>query len=122
MAIAWDVDGLGLEWRLEQNISSFIMETMPMWRGCASKGGKCKIYIVKSKNGPEAQCLNVMAAGSGEYSGVVKSYNAQKGWGLIECADTFAQYGKDMFVWKTSIAQPCREGGSTLHADKQNTV
>lgn len=40
----------------------------------------------------------------GTYSGVVKSYNAVKGWGMIECAKTHGMYGKDMFFLKTSLA------------------
>lgn len=41
--------------------------------------------------------------GDGSYTGVVKSFNPQKGWGMIECAETFSYYGKDMFVIKSSL-------------------
>jgi len=33
-------------------------------------------------------------------SGKVKSYNAEKGFGFIDCADTFAKYGRDVFLHK----------------------
>mmetsp|Transcript_14703 Transcript_14703/g.42062 ORF Transcript_14703/g.42062 Transcript_14703/m.42062 type:complete len:393 (-) Transcript_14703:74-1252(-) len=37
------------------------------------------------------------------YQGTIKSFNAQKGWGFIECADTFGLYGKDIFVMKSAL-------------------
>jgi len=42
-------------------------------------------------------------AAEARYQGVVKSFNAQKGWGFIECEDTFESYGKDMFVMKGAL-------------------
>jgi len=33
-----------------------------------------------------------------EYSGSIKSFNPAKGWGFIECPETHAAYGKDIFV------------------------
>eukprot|EP00930_Biecheleria_cincta_P062903 TRINITY_DN48344_c0_g1_i1.p1 TRINITY_DN48344_c0_g1~~TRINITY_DN48344_c0_g1_i1.p1 ORF type:complete len:391 (+),score=61.58 TRINITY_DN48344_c0_g1_i1:63-1175(+) len=44
-----------------------------------------------------------MSQGGGTYSGVVKSYNGMKGWGMIECGKTHAMYGKDMFFLRTSL-------------------
>lgn len=38
------------------------------------------------------------------FQGVIKSYNSQKGWGMIECGSTKNVYGKDMFFLKTSLA------------------
>eukprot|EP00930_Biecheleria_cincta_P038863 TRINITY_DN26728_c0_g1_i1.p1 TRINITY_DN26728_c0_g1~~TRINITY_DN26728_c0_g1_i1.p1 ORF type:complete len:272 (+),score=35.89 TRINITY_DN26728_c0_g1_i1:106-921(+) len=37
------------------------------------------------------------------FQGTVKSYNAQKGWGMIDCPQTRELYGKDMFVLRTSL-------------------
>lgn len=43
-------------------------------------------------------------AGLGKvFHGIVKSYNAQKGWGMIDCPETKQLYGKDMFVMRTSL-------------------
>jgi len=37
------------------------------------------------------------------YEGTVKSYNPEKGWGHIECAETFEHYGKDVFMLKSQF-------------------
>eukprot|EP00418_Pyrodinium_bahamense_P037036 CAMPEP_0179205848 /NCGR_PEP_ID=MMETSP0796-20121207/102625_1 /TAXON_ID=73915 /ORGANISM="Pyrodinium bahamense, Strain pbaha01" /LENGTH=381 /DNA_ID=CAMNT_0020910739 /DNA_START=84 /DNA_END=1226 /DNA_ORIENTATION=+ len=34
---------------------------------------------------------------------MIKSFNAQRGWGFIECEETQQIYGKDMFVMKSSL-------------------
>jgi cold shock CspA family protein len=56
---------------------------------------------------------NPQASYGGEYSGVIKSFNAQKGWGLISCEETHHIYGKDMFVLKTSLPGGHAEIGET---------
>ena len=33
-----------------------------------------------------------------EYAGVVKSYNLEKGYGFIECAETKSIFGRDVYV------------------------
>lgn len=38
-----------------------------------------------------------------EFTGTVKSFNPNKGWGMIECSKTHKLYGKDMFVLKTAF-------------------
>lgn len=38
-----------------------------------------------------------------EFLGTVKTFNLQKGWGFVECAQTQALYGKDIFLMKTSL-------------------
>lgn len=45
--------------------------------------------------------------------GVIKSFNLQKGWGFIECADTEQVYGKDIFVLKSSLP-----GGTANKGDR----
>jgi len=35
--------------------------------------------------------------------GIVKSFNPEKGWGHIECDETFALYGKDMFLLRSQF-------------------
>jgi len=46
--------------------------------------------------------------GNQVFFGTIKSYNAEKGWGHIECMQTQAVYGKDMFVLKSAL-QDCPE-------------
>lgn len=52
--------------------------------------------------GVPTRAASVPQAG-GSYSGVVKSFNAMKGWGMIECGKTHGMYGKDMFFLRTSL-------------------
>lgn len=37
------------------------------------------------------------------FTGTIKSFNPQKGWGFIECEQTQQLYGKDMFVLKNAL-------------------
>jgi len=39
----------------------------------------------------------------GKFAGRIKSFNAEKGFGFIECAHTFAQYNRDVFLHKAQI-------------------
>jgi len=39
----------------------------------------------------------------GPFYGTVKSYNPTKGYGFFECEDTFAKYGKDILVPRSSV-------------------
>ncbi|CAE7265146.1 cspLA [Symbiodinium natans] len=49
------------------------------------------------------------------YVGVVKSFNPAKGWGHIECEDTFKLFGKDIFLLRS------RTGSLTLARGSQVT-
>uniref|UniRef100_A0A7S4QNB8 CSD domain-containing protein n=1 Tax=Alexandrium monilatum TaxID=311494 RepID=A0A7S4QNB8_9DINO len=49
-----------------------------------------------------------------KYSGRIKSFNLQRGWGFIECSETEQIYGKDIFVMKKALP-----GG---HASKGDRV
>lgn len=37
------------------------------------------------------------------YTGTVKSFNPDKGWGHIECEETFAHFGKDIFLLRSQL-------------------
>lgn len=37
------------------------------------------------------------------FVGKIKSFNPTKGWGFIECDDTFNMFGKDIFLMKTAV-------------------
>lgn len=39
----------------------------------------------------------------GQFRGRIKSFNAEKGFGFIECAETQAQYGRDVFLHKAHM-------------------
>lgn len=41
---------------------------------------------------------------AGHYRGTIKSFNADKGWGHIDCPDTFAFYGKDILLLRTEAS------------------
>lgn len=41
--------------------------------------------------------------GNGQHWGTVKSFNPDKGWGHIECEETQAVYGKDIFFMKSQL-------------------
>lgn len=44
------------------------------------------------------------SSGSGKsYQGVVKSFNEEKRWGLLQCDETFKTYGKDVFFMKSAL-------------------
>ena len=37
------------------------------------------------------------------HHGVVKSFNHKKGWGHIECPETFERWGKDVFLLRAQL-------------------
>jgi len=39
----------------------------------------------------------------GKFQGRIKSFNSEKGFGFIECAQTYAQYNRDVFLHKAQI-------------------
>lgn len=51
-----------------------------------------------------------MAQNMGRYVGSVKSFNATKGWGFIECAETQQIYGKDILFQKSELPCPVEKG------------
>jgi len=40
---------------------------------------------------------------SGKFQGRIKSYSSEKGFGFIQCAQTYAQFGRDVFLHKAQI-------------------
>merc|ERR1712032_289476 len=77
-----------------------------------AKGCQVQFSVVQGQKGVEAGSIRLapkgtVAAGP-EYFGQIKSWNHQKGWGFIECADTHALYGKDVFVMRSAVS-----GGET---------
>lgn len=48
-----------------------------------------------------------------DYVGTIKSFNEHKGWGHIACEQTFAIYGKDMFLLRSEL------NGQTVKVDNE---
>jgi cold shock CspA family protein len=44
-----------------------------------------------------------LGAATGRFHGRIKSFNAQKGFGFIECPEAHAVYGRDVFLHKAQI-------------------
>lgn len=62
--------------------------------------------VVQGEKGPHA--TNITQVGDGliseeTFTGIVKSFNDQKGWGFIECAKSKEIYGQDIFLHKKEL-------------------
>jgi len=66
------------------------------------KGDPVTFTITVGQKGPTASQVE-MLANPATYLGKVKSFNLQKGWGLIQCEATEKIYGKDVFMLKTAL-------------------
>lgn len=56
-----------------------------------------------------------MEHGSGQkFNGVVKSFNPAKGWGFIECEESKAIYGSDVFLLKGALGGACASPGDQV--------
>lgn len=98
----------------------------------ACQGQKVRFIVVSTDRGPQATEMRIagppisqwasfpaskqrMPDGPGKpFYGVVKSFNPQKGWGLIDCRETFDIYGKDMFVLKTALPNNHADAGTSV--------
>lgn len=83
----------------------------------ANRGDKVSFTVVIEGNGPVAHNVQMIsrapassssvAAGAGaiggSFTGTVKSFHADRGWGLITCQATEQMYGKDIFFGKAVI-------------------
>lgn len=48
------------------------------------------------------------------YTGIVKSFNDSKGFGFVDCADTHAIYGRDVFIYHQILTDSGADVGSTV--------
>jgi len=63
--------------------------------------------------GPEGEGISdVSLMKAGPFAGVVKSFNEPKGFGFIDCAETFAIFGHDIFVHKSEYTAAGLQVGS----------
>lgn len=51
------------------------------------------------------------------FSGAIKSFNPQKGWGFIECPETQEIYGKDIFVLSSALPGGTANKGDPVNFD-----
>eukprot|EP00747_Dinoflagellata_sp_TGD_P076656 gnl/TRDRNA2_/TRDRNA2_159250_c0_seq2.p1 gnl/TRDRNA2_/TRDRNA2_159250_c0~~gnl/TRDRNA2_/TRDRNA2_159250_c0_seq2.p1 ORF type:complete len:212 (+),score=31.95 gnl/TRDRNA2_/TRDRNA2_159250_c0_seq2:131-766(+) len=72
----------------------------------AAKGCPVQFTVMEAEQGLFAQKVRLASGATSQntdYKGTCKSWNKVKGWGHIECADTYALYQKDMFVMRSSV-------------------
>jgi cold shock CspA family protein len=85
--------------------------------GHIDKGTTVTFEVAMAKDRHEAiavRPLNENGAAEQLYSGTIKSYVPAKGWGMIQCDETFAEFGKDMFVLKSSLPDGHAEKGDRV--------
>merc|ERR1719291_393309 len=79
------------------------------------QGGKGQSRAQHAQMPMQVQAFSAGKGANGaSYVGSVKSFNAMKGWGMIECNKTFAQYGKDMFFLRTDLPTGHADPGQRL--------
>jgi len=66
------------------------------------KGDPVEFSVTQTPKGPAAADVRLLS-GEQTFIGTIKSFNPQKGWGMIACKATEKEYGKDIFVLKTSL-------------------
>merc|ERR1719217_1326517 len=75
--------------------------------GCfvANKDDQVSFTLTDSEKGPTATDIQVMSDHP-TYLGEVKSFNFEKGWGMIACEVIQQKYGRDMFFLRSE----CQDG------------
>mmetsp|Transcript_12649 Transcript_12649/g.40458 ORF Transcript_12649/g.40458 Transcript_12649/m.40458 type:complete len:356 (-) Transcript_12649:92-1159(-) len=92
----------------------FLLRSQLQGATSVSYGTQVSFRTVDNGRGPEAVDVTVIDPGSsgqtpaatksgGSYIGVIKSFNPVSGWGHIQCPQTEAIYGKDIFFMKSQI-------------------
>lgn len=81
----------------------------PMMPGAAMQGAGLAAYGFPRPGGyapmaPFAGMPMMPGAATGRFYGRIKSFNAQKGFGFIECPEAHAIYGRDVFLHKAQIS------------------
>mmetsp|Transcript_27712 Transcript_27712/g.73131 ORF Transcript_27712/g.73131 Transcript_27712/m.73131 type:complete len:357 (-) Transcript_27712:142-1212(-) len=70
--------------------------------GVVTVGEPVRFNVVMGKKGPEAACVVAIKFGVA-FVGSVKSWNAEKGWGYIECPEARDMFGRDIFLHRNKI-------------------
>merc|ERR1719210_2511549 len=78
-------------------------------------------YMWQTAQAQAAAAATAATTTPGKYQGRIKSFNAEKGFGFIECQQTFAQYSRDVFLHKAQIGdlQPGAMVSSSCEVNKQ---
>merc|ERR1711988_803107 len=77
-------------------------------------GDKVTFIVGQGRNGNEARNVTITQTAMGApvalsnqtFTGTVKSFNQEKGWGFIVSPEAKAKFGKDMFLHKDNFSQP----------------
>jgi len=99
----------------------FVMKSQLKLINVLTKGEQVSFEVTDSGRGPEANNVMPMTqpsvayanqaqyygqpagAATGQYVGVVKNWNKEKGWGMIESEQITQLYAKDMFFMKSQV-------------------
>jgi len=83
----------------------------------AFPGDSVSFSVTQGKNGVIAVSVQLLdkdgftPVASGSYTGSVKSFSHQSGWGFVECAETQQMYGKDIMILEKELnGQPVSPG------------
>jgi len=98
-------------------------------------GNKVRFNVGMGVKGPEAQSIAVVGTSQAfggmpsqayhapqmptpanvqRFSGIVKNWNIEKGWGFIQCSETMAVYGKDIFLHRNQLFGQAPGTGAAL--------
>jgi len=88
---------------LDDSDSNEKAETLQFAR--IAKGCRVLFNVAQGEKGPQAADVKLapQAEETEVYTGEIKSWNLHKGWGFIECSETFELYGKDIFVMRSAV-------------------
>merc|ERR1712166_459233 len=67
------------------------------------KGGSYNPAVYPQMMKPMAQLAQMQGDSTRRFSGTVKNWNEEKGWGFVECQDSMNVYGKDIFLHKKEL-------------------
>ncbi|CAE8602353.1 unnamed protein product [Polarella glacialis] len=89
----------------------FIMKTQLDASGCVAEQTVC-FTVTQGPKGPHADNVKAIDGTSSgmTYSGQVKTFNDGKGWGFIDCADTKAIFGSDIFFHRNDVSGAAAQG------------
>lgn len=86
-----------------------------------SDGDNVQFSVTLGLKGPEATNVRVMGQIDEQqlYTGSVKMFNQEKGWGFITCEETKSMFGKDIFMHKKELANHVPAEGESVQFQVQ---
>ncbi|CAK0800861.1 unnamed protein product, partial [Prorocentrum cordatum] len=91
--------------------------------GKIAAGDQVSFTITETPRGPQAMDVYSLEKGADwsthvtagrMFFGTVKLFSEEKGWGFVDCPDTHAMFGKDMFVHKREFTDATLGNGSVI--------